>query len=221
MDEHYVKKLESVIAKMLEPIKGVPFGVIIKGLCDCEVIPFDNTNKQDLALLKKLKKVALKAGQDINQNPIVRKRANEVGNDIENYVKRALDNVGYNADVPSGNSGNKKSTGYPDLIFFDEYGRANYLECKTYNENSYDTSFRSFYLSPSSDFKITQDAHHFVISYEIYVVGRKGDKNIYKAKAWKLLSIADLICDVKHEFNSDNNRLYSKELIIAEGSIKE
>ncbi len=81
------------------------------------------------------------------------------------------------------------------------------------------TTQRSFYLSPSEDFKITRDAHHFAISYEIYVEDQEGRYNIYKCKSWKILSLEDLSVDVKYEFNSDNLRLYSQELIIAEDKL--
>jgi len=81
------------------------------------------------------------------------------------------------------------------------------------------TSFRSFYLSPSDKFKVTSDAHHFVLSYEIYVSGRRKNNNVYKCKSWKLVDLESLILDVKYEFNSDNVRLYNKDLILAEGAI--
>jgi hypothetical protein len=76
---------------------------------------------------------------------------------------------------------------------------------------------QSLCLSFSEDFKVTKDAHHFVISYEIYVAGRDGLNNIYKCRSWKLITLENLICDVKYEFNSDNKRLYTKENILAEG----
>ncbi|RKZ31112.1 hypothetical protein DRQ36_03185 [bacterium] len=219
MNENYVKKLEAVIAKMLEPVKDVPFNIIIKSLSGCDVIPFNKRSKKDRELLSTLKKVADIAGKDINNNPILRLRANEVGNDIEEYVKRALLDIGYRAEIPTCRSGKRKSTGYPDIIFYDKFDRPNYLECKTYSEESRFTTFRSFYFSPSDDFKVTLDAHHLVVSYKIYVAGRSRNKNIYKTKGWKILSIENLLCDVKHEFNSDNLRLYSEELVLAEGSL--
>jgi hypothetical protein len=74
-------------------------------------------------------------------------------------------------------------------------------------------------LSPSEDFKVTRDAHHFVISYEIYVDGRVGRNNVYKCRSWKILSLEDLSVDVKYEFNSDNLRLYSKDLVLAHGEL--
>lgn len=207
--DEYARKLEDVIRQMLAPLKGVPLNLVIEGISKQKVIPFNRRDSKDAALLEKLKKVADAAGKAINKKGIIRTRPNEVGNDIESYVKDALNKLGYAAVSPSTASGRKKAVGYPDIEFTDEFGRANYLECKAL--------LRSFYLSP--DFKITKDAHHFVISFEIYVAGKKGRNNIYKSKGWKILSIEDLDVDVKYEFNSDNARLYSERLILAEGSL--
>ncbi|MBS1513840.1 MAG: restriction endonuclease [Bacteroidetes bacterium] len=144
---------------------------------------------------------------------------NEVGNDIEPFLKSALNSVGFEAQSPKGNSGKSKSTGYPDIEFKDLDGKTNYIECKTYNIENIHTTQRSFYLSPSEDFKITKDAIHFIVSFEIYVSGRIKMNNIYKAKSWKILDAFYLLCDVKYEFNSDNRRMYDRKLILAEGSI--
>ena len=117
-------------------------------------------------------------------------------------------------------SGKTKAAGYPDIEFTDEFGRTNYLECKTFNIENIGTTQRSFYLSPSEDFKVTKDAHHFVVSFEIYVEGRKGNNHIYKCRSWKVLSVEKLLVDVKYEFNSDNLRLYARENLLAEGALR-
>ncbi|MBF8266145.1 MAG: Type II site-specific deoxyribonuclease [Dehalococcoidia bacterium] len=163
--------------------------------------------------------------------------------------------MGYQAETPKTLTGKSKATGYPDIEFIDEFGRSNYLECKTYNieplaksannvtlskakglgwprfftpfrmtfargsiENI-STTQRSFYLSPSEEFKITKDAHHIVVSFEAFVAGNKGGKYIFKCRSWKIISLEKLLVDVKYEFNSDNKRLYSPDLILAEGEL--
>jgi len=74
----------------------------------------------------------------------LRSRPNEVGNDIEPYIKSALNSLGLNADVPIGPKGRKKSTGYPDILFW--FNKSPYyLECKTYNIENIETTQRSFY----------------------------------------------------------------------------
>ncbi|MCX7841242.1 MAG: restriction endonuclease [Anaerolineae bacterium] len=219
MNDEYTKRLENVIKQMLIPLKGIPLNLVIEAISNHKILPFDPTDAKDVTVLNNLVKVCEIAGREINTTGIRRTRPNEVGNDIEPFVRDALRTIGYRADAPKTKSGSKKATGYPDLEFVDEFGRVNYLECKTFNIENINTTQRSFYLSPSEDFKITQDAHHFVISFEIYVAGRQGRENIYKCKSWKVLSVETLPVDVKYEFNSDNARLYARDLILAEGQL--
>ena len=214
------KDLNGVIAQMLKPLKGLSLSVVIEGLSGYKVMPFDNYNEKDKELLKNLCRVAKETAKEINKNGIVRTRPNEVGNDIEPLVKQSLNNNRYKAETPCTKSGKKKSTGYPDIVFTDKYNQINYLECKTFNINNINTTQRSFYLSPSSDFKVTKTAHHFGICFEIFVFKNKVNKRVYKCKSWKILDLSKLKVDVKYEFNSDNNRMYNKKIILREGKIK-
>lgn len=221
-DEKYISNLENVIKQMLQPLKDIPFNLVIETITGKKVISFDFKVPEHQKVLETLKQAALKAGQEINKTGILRPRPNEVGNDIEPYVKSALKTSGLNADTPMGPSGNKKSMGYPDIIFwFDK--KPYYLECKTYNIENIETTQRSFYFSPSDEFKVVYDAPHFILSFEIFVAGEQGDKHIYKCKHYKILSIESLLLDVKYEFNSDNKRMYSGRngtIILAEGEIR-
>ena len=217
--KQYIAKLETLIKQMLKPIKGVPLTLVIESISGHKIIPFDKKDKKDTRVIEKLKIVATFVGQSINRQGITRSRPNEVGNDIESFVKKELNRVGYISNTPTTITGRKKSTGYPDIEFKDEFGRVNYLECKTFNIENIATSQRSFYLSPSEEFKITTNAHHFVLSFEIFVNGKRKNQYIYFAKSWKILSIEKLEVDVKYEFNADNAKLYSKELIIAQGKL--
>lgn len=220
-DEKYISRLENAIKQMLTPLKDIPFNLVIESLTGKKVVPFDFNDSTDNELLDVLKKVAFKGGKKINEGGIIRARANEVGNDIEAFVKSAMQDYNLNPDIPMGASGNKKAMGYPDIIFYHS-DKPYYLECKTYNLENIGTSQRSFYFSPSEDFKVIYDTHHFIISYEMYVTGREANKNIYKCKHWKLLSIESLSLDVKHEFNSDNQRMYSGKdgtILLAEGEV--
>lgn len=211
-------ELDGVIAKMLKPLKDLKLGLVIEGISGCRVVPFKNKNVKDRKILDTLVKMADNVISEINKTKIIRKRANEVGNDIEIFVKESLNRFGYKAKTPSIKSGKSKSPGYPDLEFIDEFGQINYLECKTYNKNNISTSFRSFYLSPSKNFKITKNAHHFGISFEIITKRKSDENNIYNAIDWKILDLSQLKLDLKYEFNASNKKLYSKELIIAEKS---
>ena len=220
-NNEYTKKLENVIKQMLHPLKNIPFNLVIEVMTGKKVMSFDFTKSEHQNVLNLLKQAALNAGKEINRTGILRPRPNEVGNEIESYVRNALNSLGLKADIPVGPSGNKKAMGYPDVLFwFSE--SPYYLECKTYNIENIDTTQRSFYFSPSDEFKVIYDALHFILSFEIYVAGESGNKHIYKCKHYKILSIESLSLDVKYEFNSDNKRMYSSKdgsLILAEGEI--
>ena len=221
-DKDYVVRLENVIKQMLTPLKDIPFNLVIESMSGKKVISFDFKNAEHKKLLRLLKQAALKAGKEINKTGILRPRPNEVGNDIEPFIKNALNSLNLNADVPTGPSGSKKATGYPDILFwFNE--KPYYLECKTYNIENIATTQRSFYFSPSDEFKVIYDALHLLMSFEIYVDGESGRNHIYKCRHYKILSLESLSLDVKYEFNSDNKRMYSGEagtIILDEGEIR-
>lgn len=221
-DKDYVARLENVIKQMLTPLKGIPFNLVIESMTGKKVISFEFKNSEHNEILRLLKQAALASGKEINKAGISRPRPNEVGNDIEPFIKKALNSLNLNADVPAGPSGNKKSTGYPDILFWFNK-KPYYLECKTYNVENIATTQRSFYFSPSDEFKVIHDAPHFLMSFEIYVAGESGRNHIYKCKHYKILSLESLSLDVKYEFNSDNKRMYSGEsgtIVLAEGEIR-
>ena len=221
-DKDYIVRLENVIKQMLTPLKDIPFNLVIEVMTGKKVMSFDFTKVDHQKVLNLLKQAALNAGREINKTGILRPRPNEVGNDIEPYVRNVLNSLGLNADIPVGPSGHKKAMGYPDILFW--FNKTPYyLECKTYNIKNIDTTQRSFYFSPSDEFKVIYDAPHFILSFEIYVAGEKGNKHIYKCKYYKILSIESLSLDVKYEFNSDNKKMYSGKdgaIILAEGEIE-
>ncbi len=221
-DKDYVIRLENVIKQMLTPLRDIPFNLVIESMTGKKVISFDFKNSEHEELLSLLKQTALQSGKAINETGILRPRPNEVGNDIELFVKKALNSLNLNADVPMGPSGSKKATGYPDILFWLNK-KPYYLECKTYSAENIATTQRSFYFSPSDEFKVIYDAPHFLMSFEIYVAGESGRNHIYKCKHYKILSLESLSLDVKYEFNSDNKRIYSGQagtIILDEGEIR-
>ncbi|NWG30022.1 MAG: hypothetical protein HXY29_00825 [Rhodocyclaceae bacterium] len=202
----YVRQLEAVVRQMLVPLKGVPFNMVIEAMTGHRVVDFDSGNGAHRKIFDVLVEAGRKSVFAINAaGGISSARPNEVGNYVEPYVKAALNALSsVSADTPTTASGKRKSTGYPDIeAKIDE--TVFYVECKTYNRRNVSTTQRSFYLSPSEEFKVTCDALHFLLAFEIDAAkaGR------YKANGFKLLTLDNLSLDVKHEFNSDNRRLYS------------
>ncbi|MBM3325760.1 MAG: hypothetical protein FJY65_02085 [Calditrichaeota bacterium] len=111
-------------------------------------------------------------------------------------------------DVPVTKSGKKKIAGYPDILFWCD-GIPFYIECKTFKSDALSSSFRTFYFSPSENMKVTSDAVHFLLSFEMDSKIDSDGGNEFKCKRFKIISLETLSLDVKYEFNSDNKRLYS------------
>lgn len=224
MNNEYITRLEETIKQMLKPIKNIPFNLIIESISNQKVIEYDDNNSFHNIHLNKITDAVCAASKKINRHGIWSTRANEVGNAIEPFLLASLNELdGFNASTPTTASGKHKSTGYPDIELQHIYNNRtqwSYIECKTYNRNNIDTTQRSFYLSPSSDFKVTRQGIHFIVSFEIVEIERNNEqkKNMYKTCAWKILDASRLYCDVKYEFNSDNKRLYNKNLVLAEGT---
>ncbi|GAH51515.1 unnamed protein product [marine sediment metagenome] len=63
----YTKKLENLIKQMLQPLKDIPFNLVIEAMTGKKVIFFDFTRLDHQDVLKFLKQSALKAGKEINK----------------------------------------------------------------------------------------------------------------------------------------------------------
>jgi hypothetical protein len=185
-----------------------------------EAIPVNKDSDEDKNLIETLIGVAKMTGKLVAQRPIRRPRPNEVGNDIETYVMAAAHKLGFSATLPIAQSGKKKSTGYLDILLIDEKDRATYLECKIFTEGSAQTTMRSFYLSPSEDFKVSRNARHLLMAFGVAAEAIAGSRDsFYHTKSFKLVDLYGLKCDVKYEFNSDNTRLYEERHIFAQGDL--
>lgn len=219
-DEERLRVLEAALAQMLKPIKGIPFSVIIKSLSERRVVQIDRSDPADKDLLHCIGQAVRICAAELKSTPIRRPRPNEVGNDVEAYVMRALPQAGLKAARPTSSAGSGKSTGYPDLLVHDRYNRATYLECKIYAEGSAGTTMRSFYLSPSESFKVAVDARHLLLAFCMDARPVPGTRDsLYIPTSFKLIDLHDLLCDVKYEFNSDNRRLYTPSMMLLSGSL--
>jgi len=219
--DDYIKQLEVTIAKFMAPLEGIPFPIAIKAISGHEVVPFDRGDRQDLDLLEKVCQAADIAGKQAFQDGIFRKRPNEVGNDIEGYVKEALKAVGLQADTPVTQKQTRQAMGYPDIEVIDSYGRITYLECKTYNLANIGTTQRAFYFSPSrTGCKITRDARHLILGFQIETAQREG-RRAYVPVHWRVYDTITMLVQVKHEFNASNIQIYREDSLLAEGVIGE
>ena len=219
-DKKRLAALENVLAQMLKPVRNIPFNIIVKSLSTKEIIKFDASRAADARLLEKLKIAIKLTAEAVRKTPICRPRPNEVGNDIEPFVMKALKDAGLKAQRPTSSAGQGKSTGYPDILVLDEESRPTYIECKIFAEGAASTTMRSFYLSPSESFKVTLSARHLLLAFGMSSepIANSRDSQ-YRPQSFKLVDLHDLLCDVKYEFNSDNRRLYVDDLVLLYGNV--
>lgn len=219
-DKQRAEILEAALAQLLQPLKNIPFSTVVRSLAGHAILRTDTTDTLDIDLVKRLAATAKLCASMVRQAPILRPRPNEVGNDIEPFVMRAATQAGLSCVRPSTKGGSLKSTGYPDILITDSNGRKTYLECKIYSAGTANTSMRSFYLSPSDDFKVCHDARHLLMAFEMEASAVPQSRNSsYIPVAFKLVDLHDLLCDVKYEFNSDNRRLYGADMVLAAGPV--
>ncbi|HHN67215.1 MAG TPA: hypothetical protein ENK15_04145 [Thermopetrobacter sp.] len=204
------EQLKAVIRQMLRPLRDIPLDIIIEAITERYTIwPYDG---HALACLEAIAARALAA---INAHGIVSKRANEVGNKCEPFVRRAIMDEGGTADTPAAPSGQRRAAGYPDIEAVIE-DKPFYIEVKSYNARNVETTQRSFYLSPSTDFKVTRDAYHLIFAFCINDPEEVNGSRIYRASSYTIIDARNLSCDVKFESNSDNRRLCgAPEMIVA------
>ena len=180
--------------------KKVSFPEIIWNLSEKRILDWEGEDRAALV------EAARSAVSSINENGISAARVNEVGNAVETVLKYALRKEGFETDIPVSRTGYRKASGYPDLSASRE-GRFYYVEVKTYNPDNVDTTQRSFYLSPSQDFKIIRDAFHLLLAFGVEPAG----DGTYKASSFRWLDLFELDCRFKLEFNASNRDLYSTE----------
>jgi len=217
-NEDYVRQLEETIGKFLAPLKDIPYPIAIKALSGFEVLEFASDDEQNKVLLPQLAEAANVAGQRAFREGIFARRPNEAGNRIEPFVIQALRDLGLQVDTPRTRSGKRKRVGYPDFEVQDQFGRTTYIDCKTYSARTKAQTFRTFYFSPSDDPKITKDAVHLLLSFELDTVERAG-RSAYIPVSWQIYTLEKLLVQVKHEFNASNKALYRPGALLAEGDI--
>jgi hypothetical protein len=89
-----------------------------------------------------------------------------------------------------------------------------YLEIKTYSPKTENSSQRTFYISPSEDFKVSRDGYHLLLAFSTEEI----EEGVYSLSGFKLLDLFSLECQLKLEFNASNKDLYNSDagLIVVE-----
>lgn len=188
--------------------RHMPFKDVILATTQHRVLDFDSNNPAHTAVLSKLTAAANLASATARSNGLFSARINEAGNHMEAFVKAALREAGLTAQTPVTEAGRAQATGYPDVEITGAVPC--YLELKTYSAETVNTTQRSFYYSPSETPKVSHDALHFLLAYELTKVTRDHRDGFVPVR-WKLITLQDLEVDLKFEFNQSNRGLYGKD----------
>ena len=194
------------------------FAEVIQRTTGHKVITFNPANEAHATLLVRLKEAAAQAARSARAAKIDKARANEVGNAIESHVLKALNDAGLVAQRPQTTGGRAQAAGYPDVEIAST--PPCYLELKTYNARTADSTQRTFYYSPSELTKITHDAVHLLLAFEMEQRG-KGDQTMWLPVRFKIVSLHDLKVRLKIEYNQSNRGLYTTERLLADELVKE
>lgn len=197
--------LGTSLAELAKPAKKIPFTTIIHATTGYRVLTFDTNQPANQMLRTNILNAARLAGERARVAGLNAARANEAGNQLEPYLRTALRDCGLDARVPLTASGRAQVAGYPDIEITAPLPC--YIELKTYNAATENTTQRSFYYSPSESPKITRDALHLLLAYELERIER-GGKTVFLPSHWKLLTLENLEVDLKFEFNQSNRGLY-------------
>ncbi|MBI3417543.1 MAG: hypothetical protein HY043_19805 [Verrucomicrobia bacterium] len=211
----------SMLREVLKPAKKVPFKEVVQSTTQHRVLDFEPLNAEHARLRDLIRAAAAAAGRQAIADGVFAARANEAGNHMEPFVKRALRELKLDARTPVNASGDAQITGYPDLEISGPVPC--YLELKTYNAATANTTQRTFYYSPSSHPKITRDALHLLLAFEMKKIERAG-KMAFVPAHWKLITLQNLAVDLKFEFNQSNRSMYGAEAasaVMAEGTVTE
>ncbi len=210
----------ATLAELTKPAKKIPFKEVILATTRHRILDFDTNNPAHRELFQKISAAANAALTNARSAGLFSARANEAGNHMESFVRAALKDAGLNSRVPITTAGNAQAVGYPDVEILST--PPCYMELKTYNATTANTTQRSFYYSPSEHPKVTRDALHLLLAYELEKTERDG-KTAFLPTHWKLITLQDLEVDLKFEFNQSNRGLYGKgatKAPLGEGAVK-
>lgn len=195
------------VKRLIVGANDVPFRGVINASTGYEILEIDNKMRSKLMLLKgHFRSNTKKISQDVRINYVG--RANELSHYMEKVVAHEINSIsGFNAISPQTDERRSQAAGYPDL--FVQVGKqCCYLEVKTFQLKTKDSTLRTFYYKPSEASKITQSCPHLLIAFEVESKG--GDnRSPFVIHNVKILDLYNLKVSLKPEFNANNVDLYS------------
>jgi len=202
------KQLPTTLADLARPATQIAFKQVIEATTHHRILDFATNNPAHVELRRKVLAAAKLAGERARKQGLTADRANEAGNHIEPLVKAALREVGLHAQTPTNSLGRAQTAGYPDLEIAGD--TPCYLELKSFNAATANTTQRTFYYSPAEQPKVTHDALHLLLAFQLEK-SQRGGKTVFVPVRWRLITLQDLRVHLKFEFNQSNRGLYGPE----------
>lgn len=202
-----MEDFNTFIKRLIVGANDVFFRDVVEASTKCKILPVDPKLNEKLLIIKKTFRDNLKEiSSNVEKN--YTGRANELSNYMECVVFKQLENIpDFRVAKPSISIGRKQTAGYPDLLV-----TANalnfYLEVKTFQLKTADSSLRTFYYKPSESSKVNFSCPHVLISFEVESLG-KDNKSPFRINNFKLIDLYKLKVNLKPEFNASNVELYS------------
>lgn len=200
-------------------LKEVPFSDVLAATTGKKIIPVDPSTDQPW--LGRLGKVLDGVLADLNlPSSGIHKagRINEASRSIEDQLRAALNGeAGWKCEIPRTTAGEEQRSGYPDLRLVLENGGVVYLDPKLYEEDSRNSTLRTFYFEPkTTTSKVHDDARHLLVA--IRHNGKTGGD--LRLRGWELIDVSKIRVRLKAEFQASNHDMYRKDNVVAEGTPK-
>lgn len=203
-----------------ERLENIPFSDVIMATSGKKIIPMDDKDPVDQAILKHIEVVgsAVMATLNAPTSPIKKlRRINEASKYFEDALVEALTTGDFICNFPHTEEGSIQRSGYPDLeLLHKPSGKVTYLDPKLFEETSRNSSFRTFYFEPKlKTNKVTKDAHQLLLGFSHD--GKDGDWTFVKLD---LVDVSKLSIRLKAEFEASNKQIYKKENIVGSEKAK-
>lgn len=201
-----MRDLKDFIGRLIEGADDVYFRDVIEAATGNRIIKVDSKFRITLLPLKSHFQTNLMRISKVVKGSY-NGRANELSNYMESVVINEINKIKqFTATKPRVNGKGMQSAGYPD-IFAQVNKQDFYLEVKTFQAKTKDSSLRSFYYKPSENSKVTKSCPHLLIAFEVESLG-KDNKSPFVINDVKILDLYNLKVSLKPEFNANNIAVY-------------
>ncbi|MFZ9935882.1 MAG: hypothetical protein ACO3JG_02355 [Luteolibacter sp.] len=193
--------------------RSFDFATVAEACSGKRVLPLDDTPTHR-RILAAIENALAETIRELNlpESPVKKlRRINEASRFFEQGLRARLDAIpGLDCVTPPTRAGGRQLSGYPDLRLTDrETGAVFYLDPKLVEQNSLNSTLRTFYFEPKEEtLKITDDAVHLLIGIE-----HDGKDGAWTFGGWRLVDLSKLKVRLKAEFQASNADLYRKSAL--------